>query len=217
MNDFEKVDAYVANLDDASGMPELVGQWRTTNDRPITRRPGHVEQHGCGCVTGWDDVHEACILTRCADHARTATRQGRRCVVAELPSTTDLDRWRQLCDDATPGPWSVEIEGGVWESGESWSTIEVSFDGAHDLLPGDQKFAMAPGLAMGDHASNQADAEFIAEARTAMPALIDAVSELRGSELIGEALGYLWMNAPARRTEIEAFLRAYDMQMVIDR
>lgn len=95
----------------------------------------------------------------------------------------DLQR---LAEAATPGPWSVEVNGagpvnGPGEPIDVWTEVCVSFDGANSWLPDGQEFAMTPGLMMGDHEGHEADAEFIAAANPAVVlALIAEVGRLAG-------------------------------------
>jgi hypothetical protein len=81
----------------------------------------------------------------------------------------DLDAVEARASAATEGTWIVDIRAGRDYTDEGWTQIEVAFgDGP-----------MAPGLVMGDHEDAELDAEFIAAARTDVPALIAEVRSLR--------------------------------------
>lgn len=70
---------------------------------------------------------------------------------------------------ATPGPWTVRTEGGRDATDEWWFNVVVDFP----LDPDQARFGMQPdGLMMGGHESAEADAAFIAAARTAVPELL---------------------------------------------
>jgi hypothetical protein len=43
--------------------------WRSSGGRRIGRTPDKITRHGCGCVTGWDDAFEECVLARCPQHS----------------------------------------------------------------------------------------------------------------------------------------------------
>lgn len=73
-------------------------------------------------------------------------------------SRLDLDAIRQRAEEATPGPWGVHGDYGLWSDGAG---VWVMQD---DCLPG--------GTLGG------ADAEFIARARTDVPALLAEVERL---------------------------------------
>lgn len=78
-----------------------------------------------------------------------------------------LTRWRAVTDKATAGPWSnLSLDGepieSVWTDAEAIATCDTD----------------APSFAF--HASQaREDAAFIAEARTAMPALLDEMERLK--------------------------------------
>jgi hypothetical protein len=83
--------------------------------------------------------------------------------------TLDLDAIEARAAAAHGGTWVVDIKGGTDYTGEGWVQIEVAFgDGPN-----------APGLVMGDHEDADLDAEFIAAARSDVPALIAEVRRLR--------------------------------------
>lgn len=69
-----------------------------------------------------------------------------------------LQEWRQLTDAATPGEWEE-----VAESGEWWLTTCADDKGTLCVIPDTQSM-------------NQADVDFIAAARTAVPTLLDALA-----------------------------------------
>lgn len=68
----------------------------------------------------------------------------------------DLDALKRLCDAATPGPWTVD---GPWGVGQVWTTPAESGERIADSV-------------------SDADAEFIAAARTAVPQLLARVAAL---------------------------------------
>lgn len=71
--------------------------------------------------------------------------------------TLDIDRLRQLEAEATPGPW--EADGAGIGHGERW------------IAHGNVRYP--------SEATAEADAEFIAEARNALPELLDELETLR--------------------------------------
>jgi hypothetical protein len=88
------------------------------------------------------------------------------------PESIDLDAAQALADAATPGPWSVKYEVNHWED--------------FGNRPGEKfPYAIAgPDVMGGDSASEISeirteDAEFIAQARTLVPALIAELREER--------------------------------------
>jgi hypothetical protein len=82
----------------------------------------------------------------------------------------DVDAARARAAAATPGPWEVEITGGVDVTGEGWTNIEIQFN---------DPLETNAGLMMGEHECAEADAVFIAAARSDVPALADEVERLR--------------------------------------
>ena len=78
---------------------------------------------------------------------------------------------RELCAKATPGPW----ESNVW--------IETDGDEWRATGPGHDEHASDYGSEPGgpDEQAAQADAAFIAAARTAVPALLDECDALRAA------------------------------------
>lgn len=92
-----------------------------------------------------------------------------------MSAPLDLAALRGLCEQATPGPWregSVEKEAVFCEHGCSFG-------------PGIERNL----LRLNKHFPHEADAAFIAAARTALPALLDEVERLR--ELAHEMVGYV--------------------------
>lgn len=95
----------------------------------------------------------------------------------------ELEKLKQLCNEATPGPWESESYGGAIGDVAAIFTIATGDDG-------DVKNAMTVETA-----------SFIAASRTAVPALIAEVERLRG--LVGEVNGGTedacrWCGDPAR-------------------
>jgi hypothetical protein len=85
---------------------------------------------------------------------------------------------RERCDKATPGPWWADgLASGVRH-------LERNCDWYTDGLPADKDL---PGRQGGD--GGQRDGDFIAAARTDLPAALDAVEALVG--LLGEAWSML--------------------------
>lgn len=78
----------------------------------------------------------------------------------------DRDHLRKLADDATPGPWSFADYGDP--APEHWPVGLVEDDGGAEAWTCDTALAMS-----------RPDAEFIAAARTAVPALLDENAALR--------------------------------------
>jgi hypothetical protein len=83
----------------------------------------------------------------------------------------NLDELQKLCDAATPGPWerdgdarTVDEDG---EYGQEWVQCDIGY----------RWYSTHP-LAGDEYARQCIDAEFIATAREAMPALIARVREL---------------------------------------
>lgn len=96
-------------------------------------------------------------------------------------SDADLDRADELAAKATPGPWQTSyLEEGI----EEIETVE----GGH--------VAVADGL--------PADAEFIAFARTALPALVAEVRDLREREAASEweTEAFRWMAPEQKRRRL---------------
>lgn len=77
----------------------------------------------------------------------------------------DLDRWEALAAAATAGPWKAGLNGGI--------ALVVSHDFGPGRLP--RQFRAD----CGHFDQDRADAAFIAEARTAVPALVAEVRRLR--------------------------------------
>jgi hypothetical protein len=73
----------------------------------------------------------------------------------------ELDALKALADAATPGPWEE-----VAESGEWWMTTATDEDGSLYVIPDTANM-------------NQADVDFIAASRTAVPALLAEVERLQ--------------------------------------
>lgn len=88
----------------------------------------------------------------------------------------DTTTARQLAEAATPGPWIPEWSGGSEGNGEWWSSLEVGFN---------DPVEPTAGLMMGDHENADADAKFIAAARSLVPALCDELDAAR-AELVKE-------------------------------
>jgi hypothetical protein len=93
-------------------------------------------------------------------------------VVAVARDGVDLAAIAALAEAATPGPWTVKVEAGPPISAPSgvqdaWCQVSVEMGDAY------------AGLLMGEYEGEQADAEFIAAARTAVPALVAALAEAR--------------------------------------
>lgn len=80
----------------------------------------------------------------------------------------DIKRLRALCEAATPGPWTAQT---VCDTdSDDWCAV-----GPTHLYADDD-----PAVDDGDpHPAAEADAAFIAAARTALPALLDEVEGLR--------------------------------------
>jgi hypothetical protein len=88
-------------------------------------------------------------------------------------TSEELKRLKELCEEATPGPWhckgglteeEVGIPGGMWPE-----LLGVDQDGQEYLLG-----------SLDNSDRPQQDTDFIAEARTALPALIAEVEKLQG-------------------------------------
>lgn len=92
----------------------------------------------------------------------------------------DLEAIRARCDAATPGPWHVEGGRAVWTPG--------------DMHIGDQRKAE--------------DANFIAQGRQDVPALVAEVERLRKQRGVAEMLAkrawQLWAGLPVEHQESEA-------------
>lgn len=84
----------------------------------------------------------------------------------------ELDRLQELCDRATPGPW---------EHGTATCCADM---GWVDGPKGKGVVCPVYEASKRTHTLDAADAEFIAEARTALPALI---AEVRGYRSKGKA------------------------------
>lgn len=87
-----------------------------------------------------------------------------------MSTEVDLDEAQRLADAATNGPWTIEASGGRDFTGEGWYQVEINF--ADPTEPG-------AGLMLGDHENADADAEFIAAARSLVPALVLECRRLR--------------------------------------
>lgn len=82
-----------------------------------------------------------------------------------------LAEWSRLASAATPGPWRANDASEWLTTGPTW---EVVFTG-----PADDPLVAGEDVALANYVE-QADAEFIAAAREAVPALVAEVERLRG-------------------------------------
>lgn len=81
------------------------------------------------------------------------------------PTQRQLAEWRALCEKATEGPWK-SLRGGLYPN--------------HVGGPGKIGNAAVFVAQTATNVGGEADADFIAAAREAMPALIEEVERLRG-------------------------------------
>lgn len=89
---------------------------------------------------------------------------------------SQLASWRAVCEAATPGPWRNGI-GGVVQLSDAGKGYPLDYyPGCADVVTTDGADSVV---------ATENDLEFIAAARTAMPALLDEVERLR--KLVGEA------------------------------
>jgi hypothetical protein len=77
-----------------------------------------------------------------------------------------LEKWKELADAATPGPWGV-MPAGDNPTNETWVYEH------NDIV-----LSTVATLGFPDHPQVQVDAAFIAAAREAVPALLKLVDEL---------------------------------------
>lgn len=110
--------------------------------------------------------------------------------------TLDLDAIQARADAATPGPWTVEEGAGAEGLRDGWWEYERRACNVET----DLEFVTTDGDGMG--ASSRADAEFIAHARTDVPALIAEVRRLRDelaqAEMRADAAEFDAIEADAR-------------------
>ena len=94
--------------------------------------------------------------------------------MSEITSETLAD-WRRICDRATKGPWR-------WWTSNSWRRLSSDPSGKDGdvLSPFVNQADKHP-----DCAVSEENQEFIAVARTAMPALLDEVDRLRTWDRFG--------------------------------
>lgn len=85
----------------------------------------------------------------------------------------DLERWQALCDAATPGPWKLWNGWGPAEDGK-YRVCGIGPDNSGTGIT-------ASDWPASDVAGRAEDLEFVAIARTALPALIAEVRRLRNS------------------------------------
>jgi hypothetical protein len=92
-------------------------------------------------------------------------------LIARRPTVTDLDflleRAKAICEAATPGPWKT------YQNGTAVGSDAANICGIHD---GGRGLASPTRHQAG---SMEADATFIAEARTLLPALVEALEAER--------------------------------------
>ena len=93
-------------------------------------------------------------------------------MTADDTVTAKLAEWEALVEGATPGEWAVNSETMCTDGGEYTVYGIVDVDSATVTHDGAPAFAHTEGM-------GQADAEFIAAARTAMPVLLGFVREVR--------------------------------------
>jgi len=89
--------------------------------------------------------------------------------------TQQLDEWKRLADAATPMPWQ-------WQSVEGYVGLLAPAD--LNVHPYELRSVMELGVEYGPQekprmTSRKEDEDFIAAARSAVPALLDAVRELQ--------------------------------------
>jgi hypothetical protein len=91
----------------------------------------------------------------------------------------DLDRLSAICDAATDGPWEVGAFGKVWGPVSDAGT-EEQVDGVVAVAERDVDGEIEiNGWGDFEREAAEANARFIAEARTALPALVEEVRRLR--------------------------------------
>jgi hypothetical protein len=90
----------------------------------------------------------------------------------------DLSALRALCEQATPGPWRTYRCSSVDYDNETASACGI--DGPPNKHGHDARICYDASYDECHHVMSRADADLIAAARTALPALIDEVSRLRG-------------------------------------
>lgn len=90
--------------------------------------------------------------------------------------TAKLAEWEALAEGATPGVWfPVDENGGAPGTPPAWTVSRTAATGDY---AGDVVYLPAPLTDRGMDGQYAADAEFIAAARTAMPALLAAVQDV---------------------------------------
>lgn len=89
---------------------------------------------------------------------------------------TERARLRALCEAATAGPWERQPFGGQWKDDES-GTCAIIHKTGQVYSWGEEKKTICNGWMM-----SRADVDFIAAARTALPAALDALDAMEAKE-----------------------------------
>ena len=113
----------------------------------------------------------------------------------------DRDRLRALAENATEGPWEVDRMGDLVSAPER----EKDRYGGHIFI----------GTATGDASSATEDAEFIAAARTAVPALLDMLERAEAErDKYTRLIGVLAEQVAAREANQEQVRAALDLSLI---
>ncbi|BEP14404.1 hypothetical protein acdb102_27150 [Acidothermaceae bacterium B102] len=87
---------------------------------------------------------------------------------SEPISQKELDRLRHLSDAGSPGPWSAWVEGRDHTSGDTFIMVGAEGNRGDDMY-----------VSRDSGGADAADLDLVAEARTALPRLLDEIDRLR--------------------------------------
>lgn len=121
----------------------------------------------------------------------------------------DLGTLRALCDAATPGPWTADID----DHGRVLRILANDREADNGLGPEREFEKIVETIVETDagyYPPEQPDALFIASTRTAMPALIDEIERLRG--LLGDICADVADGGTTMRVEFWDRARALGVQ-----